>query len=87
MLPPMVMATAQNAVVFMTHTFMLRHVVNSNPVHGNESYQDLFISGAASGFVSAIIQCPTELIKIKLQLYSSKVRYVCVYDIFMYSPV
>jgi hypothetical protein len=71
MLPPMAMATVQNAVVFMTHKFALGHIRDTNG--GAESYHHLFISGAMSGLVSAFVQCPTELIKIRLQLYSSKV--------------
>lgn len=64
------MATFQNAVVFMTHKFMLGHIQDASE---KESYGHLFLSGAASGLVSSVIQCPTELIKIRLQLYSSNV--------------
>jgi solute carrier family 25 carnitine/acylcarnitine transporter 20/29 len=48
------------------------------------SYTDLFMSGAVAGFVSSFIQCPTELVKIKLQLcppgqYSGTIA--CVKDV------
>lgn len=72
MLPPIVTATLQNAVVFMTHEFTLSHI-QSGIEDGEESYGHLFMSGAASGLVSAVVQCPTELIKIRLQLNSRKV--------------
>lgn len=73
MLPPIVMATFQNAVVFMTHRFMLGHI-RGEMDSSEETYGHLFLSGAASGLVSSAIQCPTELIKIRLQLYSSNVN-------------
>ena len=75
MFPPMAMATFQNAVVFMTNKFMLGHIgdYHGGPYSQFESYGYLCLSGAVSGLVSSIIQCPTELIKIRLQLYSSNV--------------
>ena len=73
MLPPIAMATAQNAVVFMTHRFMLGQI-QEGVENEDRSYGHLFLSGGLSGLVSAVLMCPTELIKIRLQLYSSSVR-------------
>lgn len=72
MLPPILMATAQNAVVFMAHEAMLGHIQDGMEKE-EESYGHLWLSGAAAGLVSALVQCPTELVKIRLQLFSSNV--------------
>ena len=68
LMPPLVTATASNAIIFLCHNHTLG-IIRSDSQQDHK-YTDLFLSGSACGLISSVIQCPTELIKIRLQLYS-----------------
>jgi solute carrier family 25 carnitine/acylcarnitine transporter 20/29 len=63
--PPLVTATAANASIFCCHNYILSCLRGKN---SENTDNDVLLSGICCGFVSGAIQCPTELIKIRLQV-------------------
>lgn len=73
MLFPLVCSGCLNSIYFGVYDIFLRHLQslrgNSKVLPTNAGWlQDLFIAGIIGGTAQALITCPSELIKIKMQV-------------------
>jgi solute carrier family 25 carnitine/acylcarnitine transporter 20/29 len=64
MLPPLITMSALNAVIFTTYGHINRLLSKEDE---KSSLVNMFISGSVAGVAQSFLQCPTELVKIKLQ--------------------
>lgn len=62
-----------NSVLFASNGFFQRHVLIPNTSHASQ-LDRVGLAGSLSGIVMATVNCPVELLKIRLQVQDHKIK-------------
>lgn len=62
-----------NSVLFVSNGFFQRHFLNPEKSHDSQLLR-VALAGSLSGAVMSVVNCPVELLKVRLQVQDSKIK-------------